>query len=368
MSVNFDVLAENYFSRKLYNHNVGDIIPLVTAAALSVRIVIITGNVDHLSLFNEIVPLSFMATTPYIIVHLQNEHYSAATLRLNELSGVCPGPLPSPQLSSTAMKGDDINANHRVDDWHFSAADVASNFTAVSLNIQDLLPKKTRYGAGSHYKIDFLRHICSQEVTPDVICLTETKLCEKIDDYEVNIDNYCLYRIDRNRQGGRVAIYYRDSLDAVALDFSSTPCAAVECAIIKISCHLIAMLFACFYRPPSKKAEWMTQFYDCIDYLQSLNLPLCITGDFNADMLKDSSFVDDIEATYYLRQVIKESTRITKKSLTLLGHIYISHDVAANYHGAFNLHIFNHSATYLQFSGFNKPSKTSSRRVPATMY
>ena len=91
-----------------------------------------------------------MAKTPYIIVHLQNEHYSVTTLRMNELSGVRPGPSPSPQPSSIHTKGDGINANHRVDGWPFSAADVASNFIIVSLNIQDLLPKKTRYGAGSH--------------------------------------------------------------------------------------------------------------------------------------------------------------------------------------------------------------------------
>ena len=100
----------------------------------------------------------------------------------------------------------------------------------------------------------------------------------------------------------------------------------------------------------------MTQFYDYIDYLQSLNLPLCITGDFNADLHKDTSFADEIQATYCLRQAIKEPKKITQKPRTLLDHIYISHDVMANYHATFNLHISDHSATYLQFSSFNKPT------------
>ena len=58
----------------------------------------------------------------------------------------------------------------------------------------------------------------------------------------------------------------------------------------------------------------------------------------------------------------------TQKSRTLLDHIYISHDVAAIYHGAFNLHISDRSASYLQFNGFNKSTKIPSMRVPATMY
>ena len=121
-------------------------------------------------------------------------------------------------------------------------------------------------------------------------------------------------------------------------------------------------------RPPSKKVEWETQFHECIDYLQTLNLPICLTGDFKINLLKNAAFADEMEATYCLKQIIKEPTRITQKTRSLIDHIYISHDIAATHYGTFNRHISDHLATYLQFSGSNKPNKSSAVHVPATMY
>jgi exonuclease III len=170
----------------------------------------------------------------------------------------------------------------------------------------------------------------SQAVKPDVICVTETKLGKQIDDSEVNISGYCIHRQDRNRRGGGVAVYYKDNLEAVPLDLTSTPCLLLECAAVKLTSRLKSILVVCIYRPPSSKAEWVTRYHNCLEYLLSLKMPLVITGDFNYDLLSDTSFAVNINAAYNLKQVIREPTRITKTSCTLLDHFYIYHAVAIN--------------------------------------
>ena len=44
----FNRLIDNYFHRKQYNSNMGNIIPLATASALLVRIVVISDESDQL--------------------------------------------------------------------------------------------------------------------------------------------------------------------------------------------------------------------------------------------------------------------------------------------------------------------------------
>ena len=107
----------------------------------------------------------------------------------------------------------------------------------MCLNIQDLLPKKSVYGS-SDFKIDYLRHMCSQQVSPKLICLVVTKLCQKIDNSEADIAGYCMHRKDRNRRGGGVMINYRDSLDVTQLKLQLNLCAAFESVAVKVTSRL----------------------------------------------------------------------------------------------------------------------------------
>ena len=49
-----------------------------------------------------------------------------------------------------------------------------------------------------------------------------------------------------------------------------------------------------------------------------------IQGDFNLDQLKDDTFSAGLSANYNLHQIFTKSTRITKSSTTLIGHIYLT--------------------------------------------
>ena len=50
-------------------------------------------------------------------------------------------------------------------------------------------------------KLDELK-IVAEENNPDVICITESWLCQEISNVEVSVPGYLLYRHDRDRHGG----------------------------------------------------------------------------------------------------------------------------------------------------------------------
>ena len=105
-----------------------------------------------------------------------------------------------------------------------------------------------------------------------------------------------------------------------------------------------------------------------MDYLQTLNLPIVIAGDFNINLKSDYSFADEIKVTHGLKQLIWEPTRITQKSATLIDHIYISRDLQGNNAGTFNLHLSDPLAIYCQLGNFSATSGGPSGRNRATAY
>ena len=91
-----------------------------------------------------------------------------------------------------------------------NSADYASisyqkGLTFLNLNVRSLLPK-----------IDIVRHLV-HEANPEVVGITETWLHEGVQDSEISIPNYILYRLDRTEndrvhgavQHGGVALYIK---------------------------------------------------------------------------------------------------------------------------------------------------------------
>ena len=83
--------------------------------------------------------------------------------------------------------------------------------STVHCNVQGLLGSisKPNSTSGTHTKLDHLRCLLGFKDAPSVFALSETKLSSRIEDNELNINEYTLFRRNRNRQSGRVAIYCR---------------------------------------------------------------------------------------------------------------------------------------------------------------
>ena len=144
----------------------------------------------------------------------------------------------------------------------------------------------------------YLRCSVHDDTASDVICLTETKLSDKIDSSEIALPGYDVIRHDRNRQ-----------------------VANIECCVIvadlKQNC---TVCICCVYKPPfTRLPEWESALSHMLNALSLDGKPLILTGDFNVNLLHDNSFAEK------MKTVSNEPTRITKNSATLIDYIYCSH-------------------------------------------
>ena len=152
----------------------------------------------------------------------------------------------------------------------------------------------------THRKLDQIRDLLLFSLAPFVFCISENKLSAKIDDAELAIDGYCIFRADRNRRGGGVLMYCHHSLLPRRVDISVTPIEALFIKIAPVFDH--HLLIGCVYRPPSAVASWKGAFYLLVNVLSSDSVPSMIIGDFNIDLLMNAQFAKNLRATFSFLQ------------------------------------------------------------------
>ena len=103
-------------------------------------------------------------------------------------------------------------------------------------------------------RFDHLHNYAVVENSCDIILITETHLDQSVDDIEIIISGYQLFRKDRNRNGGGVAIYCRNELVPVELLKLKNP--ELESIYIKVlKCNMPCILGVCYRpRPPNQTA------------------------------------------------------------------------------------------------------------------
>lgn len=124
----------------------------------------------------------------------------------------------------------------------------------------------------------------------DIICLTESWLSNKITDQMISIDGYKLIRNDRNRHGGGICVYYRDTLSCRIVNKSvynaDNDRQITEFLLLDVRHLKENFLLAVYYNPPN---------LNCADLLKShfeeFTLKYSSTffiGDFNTNLLTNS--------------------------------------------------------------------------------
>jgi hypothetical protein len=99
-----------------------------------------------------------------------------------------------------------------------------------------------------------------------------------------------------------------------------------------------------------------------------------LLGDFNVNLLKDSSFADNLKADYHLAQLISEPTRCCKTTSTLIDHLYISDRSLIGNSGVVQLQLSDHRAIFgtLSAGRVKAPRKIinyrSFRRIDAELF
>ena len=128
-------------------------------------------------------------------------------------------------------------------------------------NYQGLLGsyKHSNAISGHHLKLDYLREALCFTNSPDIFCMTESKLSPKILDSELIISGYETFCHDRTRKGGGIFIYCRQTLRPKAI---IDPKPTIEALAIKLQLtHGNSMIICGVYRPPSSDVKWIKEFF-----------------------------------------------------------------------------------------------------------
>ena len=218
-------------------------------------------------------------------------------------------------------------------------------FTAINKNLYE--QPDLKFG---HINVNGLKgklseiHSLLVKTSLDILAITETKLANDITDEEISIEGYFTIRNDRDRNGGGVLLYYKDSLAEYEEHKMQVP-NTIEGVWINVQCQSQPLLFACVYRPPT----------DMLEKISSSRKNIVIMGDLNSDLSPERN--KDAEShlgrrllrilrSYGMKRVIKEPTRISDVAQTLIDLIVVSHAEKITMAGVSHLGISDHSFVY----------------------
>ena len=158
----------------------------------------------------------------------------------------------------------------------------------------------------------------------DILCLCETFLNDTFSDKELDIDQYKMFRKDRPSHGGGLVIYVKTELPCILRqDLENI---AIESMWLEVrQPKSKSFLMSEVYRPPSSTVQWLHDFNCTIDNILLEEKECIILGDFNFDILNDNSqsknWIETMDSTNFT-QLVKDPTRITNVSATLIDHAF----------------------------------------------
>ena len=180
-------------------------------------------------------------------------------------------------------------------------------------------------------KIDDV-HTAVLNANADIVVLTETHLDESVPDQLITPVGYNIFRKDRCRHGGGVAIFIHKSLPVTRswteLDSDDIESLWVTVRPNKMPRQFPCILIGAIYHPP-KADDWkmVDHIIQCLDRVlqHHPHSGVCILGDFNR--MKDKRL-----KSYPLQQIVRQATRqqaVLDKMYTNMAQFYDSVTVSA---------------------------------------
>ena len=218
-----------------------------------------------------------------------------------------------------------------------SLSDDFEGFRILHINTRSLVPK-----------IEELRHIVTMF---DIDCLSvnETWVDASINDCEINIPGFCLYRCDRNRSGGGVALYIKESYSSNIIDIKQLNC-NLECVFCAVRCKHSTITIGSVYRPPDSGNSYHDSILMVLDYIYSLCNDIILMGDLNYNCYQNGYKPDknivEISNNYELKQVIDKPTRVTLTTSSLLDVLFIPQGMDLVHSDVLNVNLSDHYGIY----------------------
>ena len=179
----------------------------------------------------------------------------------------------------------------------------------IHLNIRSLLPK-----------LDELKFYLSNNNRIQILSLNETWLNSSVDNEEVAIPGFMLFRRDRPTDShGGVALYVRSELQPVLIPELSD--STVESVFVKIKVGNSVLIIGSLYRPPNAKVAYFEALKYQFEKCSNLNLCTILMGDFNININDENKVI--LILLYQFKHLINTHTRVTSKSATTIDLIFI---------------------------------------------
>ena len=175
-----------------------------------------------------------------------------------------------------------------------------------------------------------------------IIGVTETWLNSEYPSKFVSIPNYNILRTDRDSRGGGVACYLKANYKFRHLH-SSNAGNALEQLWLVINFNKQKIALGVIYRPPSSNIETcLSELYSVLEraYLEA-DLVIFM-GDININLLNvdsaGSKYFNNLLGDFDLCQIIRNPTRITENSESLIDVICVSRSVVVNSSDTMDMH------------------------------
>jgi len=202
---------------------------------------------------------------------------------------------------------------------------------------------------GLHNKIEEIKLLLN-ETKFDILAITETHLHKNLSEDAIAIDNYSIIRKDRfghkNHWGG-VLFYYQNHLEIHQLDLLP-PTVNIEAIFLELITKSQKLLVGCIYRPPDYK-DFLGPFNQVLDIICH-RANILLLGDFNIDLSKAntplSTEFKQILAAANLTNIIRNHTRITDKSKSLIDLAITADQSKINQRGSFETGISDHDLIF----------------------
>ena len=220
--------------------------------------------------------------------------------------------------------------------------------------------------ASLYSKIDEIRDIVVLS-NAHVLSINESLLDSTISDDEVELPGFCIFRNDRNRHGGGVAMYIHQSLSPVRIDIIDND---LESVWVYVASHGKKYIFGSIYRPPSSLSHYWEKLVVQFGDILSRSNNVIILGDFNFNysVLEDicDKRLREICDTYSLAQLITEPTRVTLHTSNIIDLIFTTVPEKHHISGVIPVTLSDHYMVYTILS--QKVPAVSSRHVTKRNY
>ena len=190
----------------------------------------------------------------------------------------------------------------------------------------------------------------------DAFAVSETWLTKNTPKSRYILENFQIFRNDRqNKRGGGVCVFVRDHYICKKIKIPNVNDLS-EMLWVEVTTKKAKIAVGVFYKPPKMPYACFEKVFDSLLHIYSKYQHTMLLGDFNVNMLKPDSpevraLNNFIIEPFDLKQLIKNPTRITKNSSTLIDLILVAHEENVLFSGCCDAPgVSDHHFTYMAYN------------------